>query len=286
MNRALSMFVAGLLALLCDVSADAQVEQHADAPRRFGLADPSWFLAGFGSEKNGKTNDLFTDSHNQMKFRFVLQAQVIPFGKNADGIYASFTQSSFWDPYTKNSPALENTYTPEVFVYWDNGYAKLGNAWSWSKPSVRISYTHQSNGLGGEASRTWNRAILRIEFGDLTNHPLLMRLSVWVPFNDMDNPDIEDHLGWGDVAVNWQPLLQRYPDGMRVLGVHAETNWGVSGRILKRFQLDIFAHPVLLDSRLAWMPTLMLQYFTGRGESIRLYNRDTRALRVGVVLFP
>ena len=265
-------------------SARAQVERHVSARERFSRADPSWFLAGFGAGKYGSNNDLLTDAHNQLKFRIALQAQIVPLGKFADGVHGSFGQVSFWDPYTRNAPALENTYTPEIFLYWDNGYAKRLADWNWWKPSLRLSFTHQSNGLGGEESRTWNRYILTAEFGDLTHSPLLLRVAGWIPFNDVDNPDIEDHLGYGSVQIDWQPLLANYPDGMRVLGVHAETNWGVSGRILKRFELDLFAHPLLINRRLAWMPTVLLQYFTGRGESLLLYNHDTHALRIGLAV--
>ncbi len=280
------MLLLALLVILEPSSAQAQVKRDDTAPRRFGLAEPSWFLAGFGTEKHGRSNDLLTDPHNQMKFRFVFRMRVIPLGGYADGFYASFEQSSFWNPYKKYAPALDNTYTPQAFFYWDNGIAKRKRGWRWWKPSLSIAYNHQSNGLGAEESRTWNRVILRAEYGDLERHTLQLNLGVWYPFNDMDNPDIEDQLGWGDVSVVWQPLVERYPDGIRVFGLHASTYWGVTGRIFKRFQLDIYAHPLLLNRRLAWMPTLMLQFFTGRGESLMLYNRDTHALRIGIVVFP
>jgi len=285
MKKQLVIYSVALLSLVSNTST-AQIETHESSSNRFGLAEPSWFLAGFGTQDRGSVGDVFTDPENQMKFHFALRVHLIPVGEYADGLHVSFAQTSFWDPYVRYAPALDNTYTPEVFLYWDWGAEKRGESYSRWKPSWRLSYTHESNGLGGDDSRTWNRYILRAEFGDALHDQVFWWVSGWVSFNDHDNPDITEHLGSGELVLNWQPLKKKHPDGIRVLGLRIKTMWGVGGRFLKNVQVDGYFHPLLLSRKLVWMPTFMVQYFAGRGESIMKYDRDTHAIRAGIVLFP
>jgi outer membrane phospholipase A len=240
--------------------------------------DPAWFLAGSGHD-DGRTNDLLSDPENQLGFYVTLRVRAYGWGDGGSGLYGMFAQRSFWQPWIRHTSNVDNTFTPEVFLYFDRGIG-------WIKPSVKLAYVHQSNGLGSDASRTWNRWMGTLEFGDPHQDHFAFDVSLWVPFNLHDNPDIRRMQGDGRLILVWSPLSHDvYPDSPQVLSTRIASAMGLQGRVIKNLELAVIMHPVLFDDRLDWMPTFMLQYFVGRGESLMRYDRDTHSMRLGVAVY-
>lgn len=280
------LFCALLVSLVIPVSrsrASEQTPQPETAPilQRLTLEEPSYFAIGGGTRKLGAVNSVLTDPDNQAKFRLALRLPILPLNDRGDGFYFSFSEEALWNPFDGSAASLDNRYTPEFIGWWGNG-----DGAGWGVPSLGLSYTHQSNGLLGDNSRSWNRAMLRAAFGDHERHPLLLTLSSWVPFAvDYRMPDLEEYVGQGTLFILWQPLLTSRGWGADVLGLSLRSGVTLNRRFFTNLEATLIGDPgVLFDLPVRTTPHLMVQYFVGRGESILTYKRDTHSIRIGLAV--
>lgn len=110
-------------------------------------------------------------------------------------ISAGYSQSSWWQTAKASTPFRETNYRPEIFVTFPTRFEAIS-----SLDYLRAGLLHESNGQGGEKSRSWNRVYLEAKFyaGSLVVIP---RAWARIPEKsaDDDNPDIEKYLGNIDV---------------------------------------------------------------------------------------
>ena len=280
-NIMLLLLVACLLP--CIVEAEG-TESNNTVLKRFVLEEPSYFAIGAGTRKWGTPNSFLTDPGNQAKFRLALRMLILPLTEQGDGFYFLFTEEALWNPFDGRSASLDNRYTPEFIGWWNNGIGQKG---MWYRPAVGLSYTHQSNGLMGDMSRSWNRAMLRFAFGDVNNAPLLLTLKSWLSFSvDHRMPDLEDYVGEGEVLLIVQPLMRSQGLGADVLGLSLRSGITSTRRTFSNLEATLTCNAAaLFHWPISTMPILMLQYFVGRGESLLYYKRDTHSLRIGLVVF-
>ncbi len=168
-------------------------------------------------------------------------------------IYAAYTNRSFWQVYKTNSePFRETNHEPEGWVQFNPGW----ESWGFTMVSNSIGVVHQSNGRGGELSRSWNRiyANFLLEKG---NFALSVKPWYWIPEEDEkdDNPDITDFLGHYEIraAYKWRGHL---------FGVMSRNNLesGFSkGAVELSWSFPIFDYPYFSG---------YIQYFSGYGESL------------------
>ncbi|MHA7879090.1 MAG: phospholipase A [Saccharospirillum sp.] len=199
-----------------------------------------------------------------------------------DGLYRGFgslsfayTSRSFWQAYNfdVSSPFRETNHEPELILAlgsdWEvAGVRNLGNA---------IAINHQSNGLAGDDSRSWNRVILQTVW---ERQRWAFALRSWVripepeerypgdPLGD-DNPDILEYLGHFDANIvyggnthQWALMVRNNLDFDTNRGA-AELSWSfpINDRVRGR-----------------------VQYFHGYGENLIDYNRFNQTLGVGFEL--
>ena len=192
-----------------------------------------------------------------------------------DGVYFGFTLTSFWQLYNSevSKPFRETNYEPEVFWQETADYSVFGYKFN----TFQVGFNHMSNGQSGLQSRSWNRLFASIVFSDNDD---IYYLKTWyrIPEDEKDdindptgddNPDIQDYygrieLGYGRKigAFKMMALLRNNLD--------FDENRG-------SIQLD-FTYPI--SDRYE----LLLQYFSGYGDSLIDYNRSQERIGVGFQL--
>ncbi len=125
------------LALPSSASADevsAPVEWEREPIRSFEAYKPSYFLLGKPITK--------------MQISLKVQAlRGIP-------LYAGYSQLMMWDLFKTSAPFRDLNYNPDIFYRFEFGKA----------PARHVDlgvFEHESNGMGGPDSRSWNRAYVR-----------------------------------------------------------------------------------------------------------------------------
>jgi phospholipase A1/A2 len=203
--------------------------------------------------------DRFT--RNELKLGFSLQTKLIDdlFGHDGD-LWASYTQTSYWQVFSPSAPFRETNYNPAV---------RLAFLTRWELPgftlrAVDIGIRHDSNGQAGSLSRSWNRAYADFK---LTRGSLVVDVRPWIRIGDVeDNPNIEDYYGHFELQASWNHHEQLFSVTLRnPLSHHfgAELDW--SPRITGRLRG-------------------LVQWYYGYGENLIDYDHKNNRIGVGLLL--
>lgn len=220
-----------------------------------------------------------------MKFR-LLEPNLYVLKYNLFPAYIGYTQKSLWNEGQHSMPFEESNYNPEFFLDYPVdagiiGRLKLRNI-------VLCPFEHESDGLTGVQSRSWNRQYVLIKFGvestenlEIENSFLSDRAAVYIKlwqasgYSDQDaylksiggTGKFLDYMGRGEISVSVRNFL-----------------WGGS---LKNHQLDIKT-PIFRNShrdsyefefrqQLPYMNfSLYMQYWYGYGETLLRFDRFGR----------
>lgn len=228
-----------------------------------------------------------------MKFR-LLKPNLYVLKYNLFPAYFAYSQKSLSNVGKHSMPFEENNYNPEFFLDYPV------NAVIWSRFKLRnivISpIEHESNGLTGVQSRSWDRQYVLVKFGleskeklEIPNSFLsdkaLLYVKLWYAsaygYSDQDaylrsigsNDTFLDYMGQGEVGVSVRNFL-----------------WGGS---LRNHQLDIKT-PIFRDIRkdsyafefrqqLPYMNfALYMQYWYGYGETLMRFDQFGRRSFAGL----
>lgn len=206
----------------------------------------------------------------EVQFQISLKAPLWQelFGRNGD-LFIAYTQLSFWQMYNtaKSSFFRESDYEPEVFLLFDTNVPVLGMR----NRLLSIGADHQSNGKGGDLSRSWNRVYAQFVL-DRGNFTLSLKPWYRIPEDpeDDDNPDIGKYFGPGE-------LHAVYAWKRHELGVLLRSNFRFSGGNKGAVQ---FEGSFPLVGRLKGY----VQYFYGYGASLLDYDVRTNRVGVGIML--
>jgi len=227
--------------------------------------EPMYFLVGADPKKS--------------KFQFSFKYQLFNPEKSlaqkhswVKGFHLAYTQTSFWDLESASKPFEDNSYKPEFFflspnikVPWATGFFLKG------------AFQHESNGRGGENSRSTNFLYIKpiyIAYHKNTKLGIMVAPKIWtyIANEDENNPDIEDYRGYFDLEIK---LGQA--DGF-VLGSHFR--WAKEGGSMEldlTYPLSqfIFKHLNLY---------FQVQYVNALAESLINYKDRTEAVRLGFAI--
>ena len=226
-----------------------------------------------------------------MKFR-VLTPNLYVLKYNVFPAYFAYTQKSLWNINQPSSPFEENNYNPEFFLDYPVNAAIIGRI---KLRNIVVSpIEHESNGLSGAQSRSWNRQYVLVKFGleskeklAITNSFLADKALLYVKLWNASGYEEEnaylqsvgkdgtflDYMGRGEIGVSVRNFL-----------------WGGA---LKDHQLDIRT-PIFRDSdkdsykfefrqQLPNMNfALYLQYWYGYGETLMRFDQFGRRGFVGL----
>ncbi|HUL00554.1 MAG TPA: phospholipase A [Nitrospirota bacterium] len=221
----------------------------------------------------GNGNNTYQDWELQFQLSLKMPVMTVPW--QAGVLALAYTQVSFWQAFNGNqsSPFRETNYAPEIMMTFDPEPHFLDV----KKMHVVMSVIHQSNGEGGQDSRSWNRVYGEI---DLAWDHLTLGLKPWYRIPERsksspsdargdDNPDIERYMGYGELTAgynaDWWALLVTIRNNLR-----ASPNNGST-----QIELTI---PMKNDV------SFYVQVFDGYGLSLIDYNRYSRRVGVGFVI--
>ena len=235
------------------------------------LHRPNYFLPlTYNDNPNVKTYEQADqDIPNNYEAKFQLSIKMLLwdniFENNGD-LYGAYTQLSLWQIYNKSSPFRETNYEPELFLQFDTDF----NIYGLRNRLFIVGINHQSNGQGGDFSRSWNR--LFIEFvAERGNFVIGLKPWYRIPESDEDddNPDIDKYLGYGQLvgAYRWKKNVFSFTfrNNLRF-----NENKG---------SLEIgWSYPLTNNLR------VYLQYYNGYGESLIDYNNYTNRIGCGIMI--
>jgi len=228
---------------------------------------PMYFLVG-ADPKNSKFQVSF-------KYRFFNPegslAERLPW---VSGLHFAYTQTAFWDLKSDSQPFEDTSYKPEFFLVSPNIKTSIpGNSGFF----LQSGFQHESNGRGGDLSRSTNFLYFKpmfIFYDKTTKLGLYAAPKVWayVANDDNTNPDLSDYRGYFDLELKLGKA-----DGF-VLNSHL--GWAKEGGSL---QLDL-TYPLdklFFDNFDLYFQA---QYVNALAESLLDYRQRTRAFRLGFAL--
>lgn len=226
--------------------------------------EPMFFLVGTDPEKS--------KFQVSLKYRFLNpQSEFAERHPWVEGFHLGYTQTSFWDLESSSAPFEDTSYKPELFWLSRNlvsGRSMVRGLF------LQSGFQHESNGRGGDLSRSTNYIYLKpvfIFYSESSRYGLQVAPKVWAYVNnDNDtNPDLDDYRGYFDLEVK----LGR-ADSF-VLG--SSFRWAREGASI-RLDLTYPLHRFLFNALDIY---LHAQYTDALAESLIDYRDRTHAFRLG-----
>ncbi len=230
----------------------------------FSVYEPLYFLVGADP----------SESKFQISFRYRPLNPSGALSQNfpwLSGINFAYTQTSFWDLSSSSAPFEDTSYKPEIFYITNN----LSEQQEWLKGFFfQGGVRHESNGQGGDTSRSTNTAYFKPIFifydadSELGFH-FSPKLMAYFNNSRTHNPDFDDYRG--NVEFEFKigkasGLVSTTHLRVAKKGTSVETDLSYPISNLLRNNLDFFVY---------------LQYSNSLAESMLNYKERTNAFRIG-----
>ncbi|MDH4206755.1 MAG: phospholipase A [Desulfobacteraceae bacterium] len=244
---------------------DSLYELYQPYLKNITAYEPMYFLMGTDPEK----------SKFQFSFKYRLfnpertLAQKYSWVK---GFHFAYTQTSFWDLKSASKPFEDTSYKPEFFflspnirIPWATGFF------------VKGGFQHESNGRGGEYSRSTNFLYIKpiyIAYHKNTKLGIMIAPKIWtyIANENENNPDLEDYRGYFDLEIK---LGQA--DSF-VLGSHFR--WAKEGGSME-LDLTYPLHRFIFKNLDLYF---QVQYVNALAESLLNFRDRNEALRLGFAI--
>jgi len=232
----------------------------------FAAYSKNVYPEAFEQQFDEKVSIDHTEAKFQVSLKFPLAVGL--FDGRAD-IMAAYTNRSFWQVYNDDSaPFRDTNHEPEAWISFLNDYKILG----WRNVANQAGFVHQSNGRGGDLSRSWNRVYAQFLF---EKEDQLVWVKPWyrIPEDDSDddNPDINDYMGFGEIG--WSYAIKGHNITAQI------RNYLESGFSKGTTQVS-WSFPIPHYDHFRGY----VQVFNGYGETLIDYNKQNTTIGVGVSL--
>lgn len=247
--------------------------------KHFNLSDINYFVTGFDFEGKDGRPDL--ESASQIKFRISLRYKLVnlpSLGCDScrSGLYAAYTQNSFWHFYDDSAPFFDNNYSPGFLAY----YAFGPDGPDFEGIALFTGVVHESNGRDLPHSRGWQRTVVGATAGAVNRTPVSGTLSLWNPWDaEGTNANLADYAGRGELTLFFQPWAQDGDAGP--LTVQLRTRL-FGSRAVRSVELNLMGDLPLVGGWL--IPQPFVQVFSGYAENLLTYDEKRTVVRVGLGL--
>jgi len=250
-----------------DQPLDALIQLYQPYVKNISFYKPMYFLVG--------TDPQYSKFQLSLKYRlFNPQKPFVQEHPWLNGFHFGYTQTSFWDLASDSAPFEDTSYKPELIFITDRLKTKIP---ALDGLFLRTGLRHESNGRGGEFSRSTNIAYIEPIFIFYNEHRRTgMKITprVWTYFGNEDenNPDIERYRGYFNLGITVGKA-----DSMVV---DTQLWWASEGASV---QVDA-TYPLhtLFFSDLDLY--LQVQYANRLAESLLHYTERTEAFRLGFAI--
>jgi len=233
----------------------------------FSAYEPVYFLVGTNPEK----------SKFQISFKYQIFKDENSLAVNhpwVKGFNLGYTQTSFWDLKSASAPFKDTSYKPELFYLSSN--INLRPDWM-NGLLFQAGARHESNGQGGESSRSTNTLYIRpifILYREDSRFGLLLSpgFRAYVNNSLLDNRNFPDYRGNFDLDIKLGKADSLVIGSNLVLArkgpsVQVDLTYPLNRYIFK--DLNLF---------------LQVQYVDALAENLLYYQKRTQAFRVGFAL--
>ena len=208
------------------------------------------FTHDFSKKPDRKADEL----HFEFSFERPITYDALGLGEKISFAYA---QNSWWQITQDSAPFRESNYRPELYVSAPVPFAD----------ELRIGAMHESNGKGGEESRSWNRLYAQSTW---SADGFSITPRTWYAFwLDRTNEDIADYMGYGDLRAS-------YTFGKQRLSALWRNNLHFDGSNRGAIELN-YSFPIFNSGFYGY-----LRYFNGYGESLADYKRSVNKIGIGL----
>ena len=208
------------------------------------------FTHDFSKKPDRKADEL----HFEFSFERPITYDALGLGEKISFAYA---QNSWWQITQDSAPFRESNYRPELYVSAPVPFAD----------ELKLGAMHESNGKGGEESRSWNRLYAQSTW---SADGFSITPRVWYAFwLDRTNEDIADYMGYGDLRAS-------YTFGKQRLSALWRNNLHFDGSNRGAIELN-YSFPIFNSGFYGY-----LRYFNGYGESLADYKRSVNKIGIGL----
>ena len=208
------------------------------------------FTHDFSKKPDRKADEL----HFEFSFERPITYDALGLGEKISFAYA---QNSWWQITQDSAPFRESNYRPELYVSAPVPFAD----------ELKIGAMHESNGKGGEESRSWNRLYAQSTW---SADGFSITPRAWYAFwLDRTNEDIADYMGYGDLRAS-------YTFGKQRLSALWRNNLHFDGSNRGAIELK-YSFPIFNSGFYGY-----LRYFNGYGESLADYKRSVNKIGIGL----
>ena len=240
-----------------DSTASNSAPQGDQNGRNFGFLglkyyEPIYmlFTHDFSKKPDRKADEL----HFEFSFERPIAYDALGLGEKISFAYA---QNSWWQITQDSAPFRESNYRPELYVSAPVPFAD----------ELKLGAMHESNGKGGEESRSWNRLYAQSTW---SADGFSITPRVWYAFwLDRTNEDIADYMGYGDLRAS-------YTFGKQRLSALWRNNLHFDSSNRGAIELN-YSFPIFNSGFYGY-----LRYFNGYGESLADYKRSVNKIGIGL----
>lgn len=189
-------------------------------------------------------------------------------------VYFGYTQTSFWDLKSDSAPFADTSYKPELFFLSENMQSRPG----WLQGLfLSGGVRHESNGRGGEFSRSTNSVYVKpifITYRATSELGLMLspELHGYFRNDDETNADLADYRGHFGLELKIgkaRGLVSSTELRFAKEGISLQTDLSYPISKLLRSNLDVY---------------FQVEYVDALAESLINYQKRNRALRLGVAI--
>ncbi len=244
---------------------DSLFELYQPYIKNLSAYHPMYFLVG-ADPKQSKFQISF-------KYRlFDINSMLVQTHPWAKGFHLAYTQTSFWDLRSASQPFEDTSYKPEFFFLSPN----LKVPWA-TGLFIKTGFQHESNGRGGELSRSTNFLYVKpiyIHYWPKHKLGLLISPKIWTYLinDDVNNLDLNDYRGYFELEIK-----AGQADGF-VLGSqfrYAKEGGSVELNLTYPLSQYVFKNLNLY---------FQIQYVNALAESLLNFRDRTEALRLGFAI--
>ena len=240
-----------------DSTASNSAPQGEQNGRNFGFLglkyyEPIYmlFTHDFSKKSDRKADEL----HFEFSFERPITYDALGLGEKISFAYA---QNSWWQITQDSAPFRESNYRPELYISAPVPFAD----------ELKLGAMHESNGKGGEESRSWNRLYAQSTW---SADGFSITPRAWYAFwLDRTNEDIADYMGYGDLRAS-------YTFGKQRLSALWRNNLHFDGSNRGAIELN-YSFPIFNSGFYGY-----LRYFNGYGESLADYKRSVNKIGIGL----
>lgn len=235
-------------------------------------------------------NGLPPNEHAQMKYQISAKFPVVEFSDYH--LYFSYTQKSFWDIGKTSMPFEETNYNPEIFISHPVDWPADRN---FKLHDVTLGlFEHESNGLAGPDSRSWNRSYVASSFGlesrkaleetkALIRYRFLMSVKLWIAYSQNDQNKYLESIGRGDEEFSDYSGRGEISASLRDI-LLPKNQIDFKTRILQAWNHEAYEigyHQNIPKTNFF----LYAQYWYGYGESLLRFAELDRRFKIGLSFF-